>query len=243
MGRIFITGDVHRDIDRAKFEEQNFSIQNELTKDDFVIVTGDMGIVWYGWENPNKLDIRDRQAIEWFNHKNFTTLFVDGNHENHDALSKFPEEVWNGGKVHRLADSVFHLQRGQVFDLYGKTFFTMGGAESVDRYGRVLGLSWWKNELPSKEEYEIAIENLRKHNMAVNYVITHDCDTSLIRLCSAYSFDANELNEFFRKLEFEYKLKFDKWYFGHHHIDKNLDSKHRCLYDDIIEIDINTQTV
>lgn len=244
MGRIFITGDTHRDLDREKLESENFIVEEDLTKDDYVIILGDVGIIWEGWESgskihPDQLRWGDQKHVDWFNNKPYTTLFIDGNHENHDALSKFPEETWNGGKIHKLADSVFHLMRGQVFTICGKTFFTMGGASSIDRLGRMPGISWWRNELPSKEEYDTAIKNLKEHNMSVDYILTHDCDASLAQMLTVMSYiDPNELNEFFRKLEFEYKLQFKYWYFGHHHVDRILDDKHRCVYNDIIELDI-----
>ena len=37
----------------------------------------------------------------------------------------------HGGKVHRIRPHVLHLMRGQVFDIEGHTFFTMGGVKSV----------------------------------------------------------------------------------------------------------------
>lgn len=53
-----------------------------------------------------------------------------GNYENFDQLYNYPIEEWNGGKIHKINDSVFHLMRGQVFKIDGKSFFTFGGASS-----------------------------------------------------------------------------------------------------------------
>ena len=41
---IYITGDTHSDFSR--FTEENFPIQSEMTKDDYVIICGDFGGVW-----------------------------------------------------------------------------------------------------------------------------------------------------------------------------------------------------
>ena len=49
--------------------------------------------------------------------KPFTTLYVDGNHENFDRLYGYPIENWQGGKVHKIRPSVLHLMRGQVFEI------------------------------------------------------------------------------------------------------------------------------
>ena len=39
---------------------------------------------------------------------------------------------WHGGKVHRIRPHVLHLMRGQIYELEGYRFFTMGGAKSHD---------------------------------------------------------------------------------------------------------------
>ena len=41
---IYITGDTHSDFSR--FTEENFPIQSEMTKDDYIIICGDFGGVW-----------------------------------------------------------------------------------------------------------------------------------------------------------------------------------------------------
>ena len=96
---IFVTGDTHGEIDISKLNTKNFPIQRELTKDDYVIVTGDFGLVWDGSK-------ADRHWQQWLNEKPFTTLFVDGNHENHELLQQYPVTEWNGGKVHQIQPSI-----------------------------------------------------------------------------------------------------------------------------------------
>ena len=121
---VYVTGDTHGSIDLAKLRPRRFEAGSRLTKDDYVIVAGDFGLVWDG--SPSELETRD-----WLDARPWTTLFVDGNHENHELLASLPVEKWHGGLVHRVSGSILHLMRGQVFDLDGLSVFAMGGAASV----------------------------------------------------------------------------------------------------------------
>ena len=46
MSRIFLTGDTHIPIDISKLNSKNFPEGKNLTKDDYVIVLGDFGLLW-----------------------------------------------------------------------------------------------------------------------------------------------------------------------------------------------------
>ena len=196
---IYITGDTHSDFSR--FSEDKFPIQKEMTKDDYVIICGDFGGVWTFEEESN----REKEALDWLNEKNFTTLFVDGNHENFTRLYNYPIEEWHGGKVHKIRDSVLHLMRGEIFNIDNKKFFTFGGARSHDiqdgilnldeeekiyeyrkrgAYFRIRDFSWWDLELPIDEEMKNGINNLEKVNYKVDYIISHCCPTSIQTLLS-----------------------------------------------------------
>lgn len=223
---IFITGDTHCPIDIHKLNKSNFN-DNDLTKNDYLIICGDAGLVWYG---RNK---EDEWWQKWLNKKNFTTLFIDGNHENHNKLDEMPVEIWNGGEVHKLKDSVYHLMRGQVFEIDGLKFFTMGGAESTDKEYRKENVSWWAREMPSDEEYQEGLMNLDKHNWEVDYVITHAApDNIQYRLCPWYKH--NKLSNFLFTIDKD--LKFKHWYFGHYHDDRQIDDEHTLVFNNIIRI-------
>ncbi|PWJ69428.1 Icc-related predicted phosphoesterase [Ruminococcaceae bacterium R-25] len=230
MTRIFITGDTHCDYDWHKLNTTNFPEQKNLTKDDYVIITGDFGGVW-------GQDKTDKYIIKTYEKRNFTTLFVDGNHENHDALDGYPIEEWHGGKIHRISNTVIHLMRGQVYEIGGKTFFTMGGAQSTDKIYRKEGVSWWARELPSDEEYSEAISNLEKHDFKVNFIVTHCApeDYAYYYTDLDISRKINKMTTFLSGLITEYDISFDGWYFGHYHEDIDFDNFH-CLYQRVVEI-------
>ena len=170
---IYITGDTHADF--LRFEENKFSIQSEMTKNDYIIICGDFGGVW----NYIVESIYEKYWLDWLNNKNFTTLFVDGNHENFERLYNYPVEEWHGGKVHKIRESVIHLMRGEIFNIDNKKFFTFGGARSHDimdgilnideyekiyeyrkrgAYFRIRDYSWWDLELPTNEEMKNGIK-------------------------------------------------------------------------------------
>ena len=80
---IYATGDLHGNT--LRFQPQYFPEQADMTKDDYMIVCGDFGCVWNG-DKSDDLQLDRLEALP------FTILFVDGNHENFDALSEYPVE-------------------------------------------------------------------------------------------------------------------------------------------------------
>ena len=232
MTRVFITGDTHSTIDWEKLNTTRFPVQKDLTKEDLVIIAGDFGGIWDGSKS-------DDYVLNTYDSRNFTTLFVDGNHENFDLLNSYPVEEFHGGKVHRIRDSVYHLMRGQVYDFGGKSFFTFGGARSTDRIYRKEGVSWWPQEIPNEEEMKEAEENLAKVDNKVNYVITHCCPKAALFDLSRYGFyESDKVNTFLDHLISDQNLQFDKWFFGHYHEDLRF-GPWNMLYQTIEEIDLS----
>ena len=218
MSSIYITGDIHRDCDIDKLTAFNFPDQEELTKDDYLIVCGDFGMVWDD-------SGRDLYWRKWCQERNFTTLFVDGNHENFDLLKNYPVTEWNGGSVQIINDSIIHLMRGQVYTINGAKFFTFGGGKSVDMYCRKEGKSWWPEEQPSDEEFTEADKNLEENNWKVDYVISHTTSLKVMHGPLHSQREHTKLNEFFDDLEV--RLDYKHWYFGHFHRDKDFDD-YKC---------------
>lgn len=120
---VYATGDCHETFRR--FGRKYFPEQTNMTRNDCDIICGDFGVLW---ESPEK----ENYWLDWLNGKPWTTLWVDGNHENYTLLSGFSLEMWHGEMVHRVRSNILHLMRGQVFELQGYTSFTLGGAKSHD---------------------------------------------------------------------------------------------------------------
>ena len=229
---ILITGDLHGEIDVAKLTRKGIHKKalSKLTKSDYLIICGDFGFIWDG-------SASDKWWLKWLDAKPFTTLFIDGNHENYDLLDSYPVSQWNGGNVHQIMPSVYHLMRGQVFTIDGLRFFTMGGAMSHDIECRVEGQSWWRREMPDNAEYKTAWDNLEANDWKVDYVITHSMpDWLLSELQMTDVYFSTELNQFFSQIS--EKLSFRRWYSGHYHVDGVAPAhrKYRFIYNDIVRI-------
>lgn len=237
---IYITGDIHGKIDR--FFDCGL-LDGKLTQEDTLIICGDFGFVWFDENNPMGLR-RDNDELDKLSCKPYTILFIDGNHENHDMLSKYPETKRYGDAVHKIRDNIYHLERGKIYTIEGHTFFTFGGAYSIDKNIRQEHISWWSGELPSKEEYERGIRAIKDADYRVDYIITHTCPTELIKTFLHRIPDPHdgELTGFFDYLMYE--VDFKRWFFGHWHTDNcynfNLHGKEksfRAMYFDAIPLD------
>lgn len=225
---IYITGDIHQLTDTVKLVTHKFKEQSNMTKDDYLIILGDTGFTW------ETIDLD--YCLRYFNKKNFTTLFIDGNHEDFNRLNKLPVEEWNGGKVHKVTKSIIHLMRGQVFEIDGLKLFTIGGAYSVDKHLRKPNVSWWRQELPTKSEMNEGLKNLKKHNNKVDYILTHDAPDKYLDFswkCELNK-DDRDFKEYLEKID--NTIEFKHWYFGHHHKDITLDDKHTVIFDNIIRL-------
>ena len=247
---IFITGDCHGEWNR-RFNTKNFPEQKTMTKEDFVIVCGDFGY----WTASEQQD----HWLDWLNRKPFTTLFVDGNHENFDGLYSMPAESWKGGRIHRVRASVIHLMRGQIFQLEDRTFFTFGGASSHDVQGGILDrddpeyrrkkrrldelwipyrinhVSWWAQELPSEEECQEGLRNLAAAGWKADYIITHCCPGSLLaRMRLAERYPSDRLTEYLEHIR--QKTRYRRWYFGHYHKTANVGKRETVIYEKIVPL-------
>lgn len=218
---LFITGDTHGRNDILKLSHN--TTLSSLTKDDYLIISGDFGGVWDGgWQ--------DRIVQNFYNEQPYTTLFIDGNHENFDLLNQYPVEYWNGGKVHHITEKIIHLMRGQIFTIANKSIFTFGGGLSIDRIYRTSGLTWWPQEEPSECECREAQDNLERHSFQIDYIVTHAGPESIVR---------NEINAAHNLLRLDCqtekfldkvleKVEYKHWFCGHYHFDLEI-SNHKLL--------------
>lgn len=210
---IYITGDIHGDPKRLGSKNLLRKGLN-ISAGDVVIICGDFGMPWNDpWSE------EETYWLEWLEKKPFTVLFVDGNHENYDLLNQFPVVEKFGGKVHQLKENIFHLMRGEVFEIEGTKFFAFGGATSTDMCARKEHISWWKEENFSVEEFDNAVSNLEKVDFKVDYVITHTAPKRFVESVPGAIERVRNCKTSMLLSELEPMINYKKWFFGHFHLD------------------------
>lgn len=221
---LYVTADTHGDLTRFKqFRRRVFKRKNEVC-----IVCGDFGFLWDGGQ-------QEREKLKSLSRLDCTILFVEGTHDNIDALSSFPEGSIFGARARRLAGNVWWLMRGEIYTVGQKKIFAMGGGHSLDADERIPGVNWWDDELPTYEQLTFARENLKKHNNKVDYIITHQRPSIEIGLMEQNADRANALTEFL--WEISRTVEYGHWFFGGEHIDKAISRKMTAVFKNIIRLD------
>ena len=191
--RTLITGDVHN----------NFGLLNDLInkkKPDGVICCGDFGY-WPKFVNrtggTQPLSSIKLQGAEWIR-------WCDGNHEDFWSLAQREKDEMEPG--------IFYMPRGSTFTLPdGRVILFMGGAYSIDKAWRKIGIDWFPEETITQKDL------MDLPDVEVDIFITHTCPSELVNdLRKGYPDKGEEpSNHALSELWKMYKPKL--WFFGHWH--------------------------
>lgn len=228
---IYITGDIHGDSERLSKTELSM-----INKNDTLIICGDFGFIWNN-------DLRESQILNRLEKRKYNICFIDGTHENFNVLGDMPVALWNGGRVHKIRSNVFHLMRGQVYEIEGKKFFTMGGGEDPEYDLHENDDPITGKETPTAQEMLTGVSNLEKHEYKVDYIITHEPPAKIrdfLRLSENKTLRVTALGAYFDELS--QQCEFSKWFFGSMHTDKFITDKYVALFRNIISTDNKIQT-
>ena len=132
---------------------------------DAVVQLGDFGL-WPGREDA-WLDHVDGLAAA----AGAPLVWIDGNHENHDALDRWRQGADSSGLV-RMRDSVQWATRGARWDWEGVRFGALGGAVSMDRFLRRRGVNWWAGEVVTQADVD------RLGDAPLDVLLTHAAPTT-----------------------------------------------------------------
>lgn len=124
---------------------------------------------------------------------------------------------------------------GEVYNFCGYECIVIGGAYSIDKYYRLSkGWSWFPDEQPS-DEIKAKVERvLEERNWKIDVVLSH---TVPLRYEPTEAFipgiDQSQVDKSTEEWlgEIEKKLKYERWYAGHYHIEKVID-KLRIMFND-----------
>lgn len=235
---IYLTGDTHGKLERLSKSSMRKKFGKPIEKDDVAIILGDFGCLW-SKKYTGRPYVKEKRYLDEFS-KNLAgeLLIVLGNHENYDIIEKLPTEERYGGKVYKVRDNIYILKNGESFTIQDKTFFVFGGADSIDKFNRVEGISWWPQELSNKKEMDHGIETIEDNMCRFNYILSHQMPQQMLEAMLPWSERQwIELNCPVMKYltHIHEMIDFYHWYCGHWHFNKTV-GKYTCLYEKVIEL-------
>lgn len=231
MGKFYLTGDTHGVFNRIL----DFSLKMETTKEDVLIILGDVGLNYY----LNKRDIGNKKLVSQLE---LTLFCIKGNHEKYpETLPNYKAKIWNGGEVFYEEEfpNILFAKDGEIYNFNGKECLVLGGAYSVDKFYRLSrGFSWFEDEQPS-DELKKKVNEMIKTNNSFDYVLSHTCpfDTMPRHLFLSFIDQSTVDNSTENWLQYiSENISFDKWYFGHFHDDWTNGKYHMLFngYDELV---------
>lgn len=225
--QVYLTGDTHGSFERVI----NFCRQMEVQPENTFIILGDAGLNYYN-------DGRDRRGKKELAKVPITFFCLHGNHEMRpsEALG-YERREYHGGQVWVEPEypNILFAIDGEVYDFNGHSCLVIGGAYSVDKFYRLArGWSWFPDEQPSPEIKAKVERVLSEHNWKIDVVLSH---TGPLKYEPVEAFlpmvdqsSVDKTTEMWLD-EIESKLDYERWYFGHYHIEKEID-KIRIMHND-----------
>ena len=195
--KIMVIGDIH-----GRWDLLNHVIEH--SEPDRIFQCGDFGF-WpksSSWFSTNKIK-NNRTKI----------YFCDGNHDDHDSLNTLENN--------EIAKNIFYMKRGSTLCLPdGRNVLFIGGADSIDKHRRTIGIDWFPQEVLSESDFETLPDS------EINIIISHTCPrevlpnlhgvygTSKYDLSSSVNCSDPSCDILSKVLE---KYKPELWFFAHWH--------------------------
>jgi hypothetical protein len=243
---IWIIGDVHG---FCKLKIYSEYIRYNYTDNDIVLQLGDLGIIWYNKNSNKELLLQEKKALEWIDKLPFKIYSIIGNHENFKRIlsDEFEDTEIFGSLAKKISNNLYYLKRGNIFTIDNKSFYCLGGGRSVDKQYRNTNTkdsncTWWPEEEPSNKELEISTNNLEKVDYKVDYLLTHEANSSivdrLIKENNLLRLPASKTEKYLENIKS--KLVYKYHFFGHYHLDiYHPKLKWSCLYNTMYTINRN----
>lgn len=126
---ILFLGDTHGDYDWIKI------ISGDYT-DCAIVHVGDIGLGFHSYKTEN--EILTKKLLPVLQQNNNDLFLMRGNHDSKQRFAEFRKQ--NLSYIHFPEDY-------EVVELNNKKFMFVGGAISIDRFGRTPGHSYWSDEV------------------------------------------------------------------------------------------------
>lgn len=210
-----------------------------LTMDDYMICCGS--------GNLNVSSYQYREAAEGYKKdimdKNYNIVILGGCDTDIGIYSGEYEEIeFFGGRAlkRKECDNVYHLKRGEIYNIGGKTFFALSGQRdyvqaclrredfeseylleeelNIRRGNRqnviVNDYNWHDKILPSEEEKQYALDNLARHGNKVDYILTNVGPSRAVYLMAEEKRNTlnADLSAFFQTIA--ESVTFEEWFFS-----------------------------
>jgi len=212
---VYITGDTHRNFDAI----EEFCEDNETTKDDIIIILGDVGINYLG-------EREDFLLKCWLVNLPITLFCIHGNHEIRPFnISSYELVERYGGMVYMEEDfpNLLFAKDSEIYEFDGKRCIVIGGAFSFNRDQLIPGIDWWDDEQPDEIIKAEVEERLEAEGWNVDIVLSHTGPAKYIpkelveKRASGMIVDRST-EDWLDKIED--KLTYSEWYCGHWHIEE-----------------------
>lgn len=228
---IYITGDNH-----GKFERiEEFCKQHNTTKQDVMIILGDVGLNYYGgWRDHHRKKKVAKLPI---------TLFcIHGNHEERPwlASSSYVSKLWCDGQVFYEPEfpNILFPVDGAVFNFGGVHAIVIGGAYSVDKYHRLeCGYNWFQSEQPDDATKQYVESVLEWNDQQIDVILSHTCPMNdrpvdcFLPMIDQSTVDTST-EEWLQKICDQ--VVYGRWYAGHYHVDR-MTPNIRLMFNDVIQ--------
>jgi len=214
--RVYVRGDVHGNFDWLK----PFCEKENTTTNDVMILAGDSGLLFYGKNKTREILLKkicSRAPI--------TLLVVRGNHDNRPANEGMTLR-WNElvcGDCYwedEYPNILYAKEIGRYWMRY-KSFLTIGGAYSVDKFYRIRQhWTWYPDEELTDQEMAAGLEELAGEKF--DYIISHTAPLDLEPTwLFMNSIDQTAVSKRMEKFLQRIKncVNYRCWIWGHYHDD------------------------